>query len=94
MADTYGNLRRISVFFLKSMLECSAAILDDIQADADMEAKLKFQAELAYLLAQQFIDAGGTLPLIVGEPAAHDDADIYHMLWMPRRYRQGAGGSI
>lgn len=68
--------------FLKSMLECSAKLLDEVQAEADMEVKLKFQAELAYLLAQQFIDAEGTLPLLVGEPAAHDDADIYHMSCM------------
>ena len=71
--------------FLKSMLECSAKLIDEVQAEADMEVKLKFQAELAYLLAQQFIDAEGTLPLLAGEAqteAGAGDADIYHMSCM------------
>ena len=51
--------------FLKSMFECSQRLLQEIEAETGWErstsCKMKIQGELAYLLAQQFIDGAGTL---------------------------------
>ena len=53
--------------FLKSMFECSQRLLQEIEAETETgwerstSYKMKIQGELAYLLAQQFIDGAGTL---------------------------------
>ena len=66
--------------FLKSMFECSKRLLDEIDRKVQREntpvTQLKFQAELSYLLAGQFIDATATLRQLL-TPEVLPDADIY-----------------
>lgn len=49
--------------FLKSMFECSQRLLQETETgwERSTSYKMKIQGELAYLLAQQFIDGAGTL---------------------------------
>ena len=71
--------------FLKSMFECSKRLLDHVDAQIRREnvcpKQLKFQAELSYLLAQQFIDATSTLKRLL-TPEVLPDADIYSIASM------------
>lgn len=66
--------------FLKSMFACSKKLLD--QANREKKSagpsseKLAIQAELTYLLAQQFIDASETLKVLV-TPESSGHADIF-----------------
>lgn len=71
--------------FLKSMFECSKRLLDHIDTQIHREnvcpKRLNFQAELSYLLAQQFIDATSTLKRLL-TPEVLPDADIYSIASM------------
>lgn len=66
--------------FLKSMFACSKKLLDE--ADKELSTvcpsseKLKIQAELTYLLAQQFMDAPATLKILAA-PESAGSADIF-----------------
>ena len=71
--------------FLKSMFECSKHLLDEVDTQIRREnvcpKRLKFQAELSYLLAQQFIDVTSTLKQLL-TPEVLPDADIYSIASM------------
>ena len=71
--------------FLKSMFECSQRLLQEIEAETGWErstsCKMKIQGELAYLLAQQFIDGAGTLGKLAN-PIPSEEANIYHIAAM------------
>ena len=71
--------------FLKSMFECSKRLLDhvdtQIRRDSVCPKRLKYQAELSYLLAQQFIDATATLKQLL-TPEVLPNADIYSIASM------------
>jgi hypothetical protein len=66
--------------FLKSMSECSKRLLDEVDAQMNRDnlsaQRIRFQAELSYLLAQQFIDATATLKRLL-TPEELSDATIY-----------------
>lgn len=66
--------------FLKSMLECSKNLLDEIDRNKKRTCtpsnQTAMQAQLAYLLAQQFIDGSETLKLLL-TPQAEKDANIF-----------------
>lgn len=68
--------------FLKSIFECSKKILDQTEQTGDGRPSLsrrgEVQAELTYLLTQQFIDASETLKLLI-KPSVGKDADIYRI---------------
>ena len=65
--------------FLKSIFECSKKILEQTEQTGDGKPRLsrrgEVQAELTYLLTQQFIDASETLKLLI-KPSVGKDADI------------------
>lgn len=67
------------------MFECSKRLLDHVDAQIRREnvclKRLKFQAELSYLLAQQFIDVTSTLKQLL-TPEVLPDADIYSIASM------------
>lgn len=71
--------------FLKSMFECSKRLLDEVDTQIRREnvcqKRLKFHAELSYLLAQQFIDVTSTLKQLL-TPEVLPDADIYSIASM------------
>lgn len=71
--------------FLKSMFACSKGLLDaadrQIKRTFPVKEREKVQAELAYLLAQQFIDAPGTLRELV-TIEENDKADIFYIASM------------
>ena len=71
--------------FLKSMFECSQRLLQEIEAETGWErstsCKMKIQGELAYLLAQQFIDGAGMLGKLVSSISS-EEANIYHIAAM------------
>lgn len=66
--------------FLKSMLECSKNLLDEIDRHQKRTCtpsnRTAVQAQLAYLLAQQFIDGSETLKLLL-TPQTEKDANIF-----------------
>ena len=68
--------------FLKSIFECSKKILEQTEQTGDGKPRLsrrgEVQAELTYLLTQQFIDASETLKLLI-KPSVGKDADIYRI---------------
>ena len=68
--------------FLKSIFECSKKILEQTEQTDDGRPSLsrrgEVQAELTYLLTQQFIDASETLKLLI-KPSVGKDADIYRI---------------
>ena len=68
--------------FLKSIFECSKKILEQTEQTGDGSPSLSLrgevQAELTYLLTQQFIDASATLKLLI-KPSSGKDADIYRI---------------
>ena len=68
--------------FLKSIFECSKKILEQTEQTGDGRPSLsrrgEVQAELTYLLTQQFIDASETLKLLI-KPSVGKDADIYRI---------------
>ena len=68
--------------FLKSIFECSKKILEQTEQTGDGRPSLsrrgEVQAELTYLLTQQFIDASETLKLLI-KPSSGKDADIYRI---------------
>lgn len=67
--------------FLRSIYECSEEQLNSIDMEyakqPDAERKFKFQAELAYLLAQQFTATSETLESIL--TSIDDDANIFYI---------------
>ena len=69
--------------FLSSIFRCSKKLLDEIDSQkpaADESQRLIFQAELAYLLAQQFLDGRICLPsLAQEEPPAPDGSRIFRV---------------
>lgn len=85
--------------FLKSIFECSKKILDQTEQTGDGRPSLsrrgEVQAELTYLLTQQFIDASETLKLLI-KPSVGKEADIYRipaMLELPLSAPKLAAGS-
>ena len=68
--------------FLKSIFECSKKILEQTEQTGDGRPSLsrrgEVQAELTYLLTQQFIDASETLKLLI-KPSVGKEADIYRI---------------
>lgn len=68
--------------FLKSMLECSKHLLDEIDQSKKRTCtpsnRTAVQAQLAYLLAQQFIDGSETLKLLL-TPKHQEDANIFQI---------------
>lgn len=68
--------------FLKSIFECSKKILEQTEQNSDgrpsLSRRSEVQAELTYLLTQQFIDASETLKLLI-KPSVGKDADIYRI---------------
>lgn len=62
--------------FIKSIFNCSKEILDEIDDEMDQSIaslyRQKIQAKLAYLLAQQFVDATYTLQWLLSS-----DTDVY-----------------
>lgn len=66
--------------FLKSMFTCSKELLDAIDREKGREClsdgRLAVQGELAYYLAQQFIDGAATLRTLVA-PEKIEDASIF-----------------
>lgn len=68
--------------FIKSIFECSDSLLNGIDRELDRQKsfseKLKVQAELAYLLAQQFIDAAGTLDRLI-TPLEYDTYNVFYI---------------
>ena len=66
--------------FLKSMFACSKKLLDEADKETSSvcpsSKKLKIQAELTYLLAQQFMDAPTTLKALA-VPETAGSADIF-----------------
>lgn len=69
--------------FLKSILECSERLLAEIDERSGQsrqaEIRIRFQAELAYLLAQQFIDGVGSMEEMLTPIVSEDNADIYYI---------------
>ena len=69
--------------FLSSIFRCSKKLLDEIDSQkptADESQRLIFQAELAYLLAQQFLDGRICLPALAQEePPAPDGSRIFRV---------------
>ena len=67
------------------MFECSKRLLDEVDTQIRREnvcpKRLKFHAELSYLLAQQFIDVTSTLKQLL-TPEVLPDADIYSIASM------------
>ena len=68
--------------FLKSMFGCSDRILShldqQLQRDFIPQNRLAVQAELSYLLAQQFIDLSGTLArLLASSSSETDNGTVY-----------------
>ncbi len=68
--------------FLKSMFGCSDRILSQldqqIQRDFIPQSRLAVQAELSYLLAQQFINLSGTLArLLASSSSETDNGTVY-----------------
>ncbi len=65
--------------FLRSLYRCSERLLDEADASLCKEAspanRQIFQAELTYLLAQQFIDQAELLPVIVREKKADSEGN-------------------
>ena len=63
--------------FLKSMFGCSDRILSQLdqqmQRDFTPQKRLAIQAELSYLLAQQFIDLSGTLARLLSSSSSETD---------------------
>ena len=63
--------------FLKSMFGCSDRILSQLdqqmQRDFIPQKRLAIQAELSYLLAQQFIDLSGTLARLLASSSSETD---------------------
>lgn len=68
--------------FLKSIFECSKKILEQTEQTGDGKPSLsrrgEVQAELTYLLTQQFIDASETLKILI-KPSVGKEADIYRI---------------
>ncbi len=68
--------------FLKSIMECSKKLLDQTEQESgyapNSSRRAETQAKLIYLLAQQFIDASGTLKLLV-KPSVKETCNIYHI---------------
>lgn len=63
--------------FLTSIFRCSKKLLDDIDACRSMvpasNSRTLFQGELAYLLAQQFLDTGSSLSVLAQEKTMDSD---------------------
>lgn len=68
--------------FIRSIFECSEKLLGDIERQldksCDADKKLVIQAELAYLIAQQFIAATDTLGKILTSLES-DDSEIFYV---------------
>lgn len=68
--------------FIRSIFECSEKLLGDIERQldksCDADKKLVIQAELAYLIAQQFIAATDTLGKILTSLEL-DDSEIFYV---------------
>lgn len=71
--------------FIRSIFECSEKLLGDIERQldksCDADKKLVIQAELAYLIAQQFIAATDTLGKILTSLES-DDSEIFYVTSM------------
>ena len=71
--------------FIKSIFECSEKLLNDVDTKLDrnlsFETKISVQAELAYLLAQQFIDAPEMLNKLL-TPIDTEDAYVFYIASM------------
>lgn len=69
--------------FLSSIFRCSKKLLDEIDSQkpaAEESQRLIFQAELAYLLAQQFLDGRICLPALAQEESpAPDGSRIFRV---------------
>lgn len=77
------NLEEDFTLFMKSIFECSERLLSEIDRECGEQkqqaVRLRFQAELAYLLAQQFVDAGGVLEKLLTPVETKNTADIYYI---------------
>lgn len=71
--------------FIKSIFECSEAILNESDRKSQREKsraeRTIIQAQLAYLLAQQFINATDTLKKLI-PPFEADNSDIFYIASM------------
>lgn len=89
------NLEEDFSLFMKSIFECSERLLSEIDRERGEEkqqtVRLRFQAELAYLLAQQFIDAGGVLEKLLTPVETKNTADIYYIPAMLETGEYAAG---
>lgn len=69
--------------FLKSILECSERLLAEIDERNGMsrqaQIRLRFQAELAYLLAQQFIDGAESMEELLTPVETGEEAETYYI---------------
>ena len=69
--------------FLKSILECSERLLAEIDERNGMSRqaaiRLRFQAELAYLLAQQFIDGAESMEELLTPVETGKEAETYYI---------------
>ncbi len=69
--------------FLKSILECSERLLAEIDESNGMSRqapiRLRFQAELAYLLAQQFIDGADSMEELLTPVETGEKAETYYI---------------
>ena len=69
--------------FLKSILECSERLLAEIDERNGMSRqaaiRLQFQAELAYLLAQQFIDGAESMEELLTPVETGKEAETYYI---------------
>lgn len=69
--------------FLKSIFECTERLLREVDAKTgkgeSSSLRLRIQAELAYLLAQQFIDGAGTLEKLLTPTDSNEEADTFYI---------------
>ena len=69
--------------FLKSIFECSESLLSKVDAElgrgCQSAVRLRVQAELAYLLAQQFIDGAGTLEELLTPTDSTEETDTFYI---------------